>query len=989
MGLVLFFSDYSRSLASDYQNCELKEMNPFLKQVAEYTLQKFPSNLHRVCMVFPNRRAGVFYSEYLSQLIKKPVLSPRIVTINSLVSEFSDLKAADPLSLIFKLHRIFCQVTHKEETFDNFYFWGEMLVSDFDDVDKYLVQPADLFKNLASLKEIERLFDYLTDEQKEYIREFWGNIASIDHSENRDDFVSVWEVLLLIYEQFREELRQTGEGYEGMIYREMAEKINGGEFLDRPDDFYFFVGFNALNACERRLFSYMRDAGKAEFLWDYDSYYLNIPNHEAGLFLRENLKQFPLPVDFETESHFSDKEIEVIAVPSSTGQAQVVAQQLSQSYAENRKNGKENLDFDRTAVVLGEEDLLIPVLSAMPSVVDKVNITMGYPLKVTPVYGFIMELSALQKEVRLDTVGNPLFYYRNVLSVLQHRLVKEIAREDSDRLVDDMIRHNRTYLAPADLQKNPFLLLLFQYHESPLELSDYMLAVLKELFLRYPDKEGNDFGKESVYQLYLSVNRLSDELRKEVPGDNRRELLGRETWFRLLSRYLGRVNIPFEGEPVSGMQVMGILETRCLDFDTVFILSVSEGVMPASGGTHSFIPYQLRRGFGLPTMEQQDAMYAYYFYRLLQRAKRVVLLYNPVPTGITSGEMSRYIYQLRFDSKLNIREKSLGFDIAGQRNYPISIRKDKTMTKQMMEYFSHHKLSPSALNTYLDCGLKFYFHYVAGLEESQEVQADIDAAVFGKIFHFSMEHLYRPFVGKIIHREELTSMLKNDVILDRVLREAFKKEFFNQKESDLMREEDITGRNRLIFSILKKSIKQVLQQDVSLTPFEVISLETSYEIRYPLEVSNQKTELLLGGFIDRVDRVNGSIRIIDYKTGKDKLDFQDIASLFDAGQTLRRKAIFQIMLYGIIFGENFKKEQSIGAGIYQIRDVFGDAFNPLVHSRSIDTVNMADPQQSTEFKERLTPLLSEIFAEGTFFDQVDSSLNHCSYCPYAGICHRD
>ncbi|MDP4205288.1 MAG: PD-(D/E)XK nuclease family protein [Bacteroidota bacterium] len=968
-------------------------MKSFLKEVAAFSYNTYQDKLHRVCMVFPNRRAGIFYSKYLGQLTGKPLLSPRIVTINNLVSEFSSLKPADPLNLIFRLYRVFAEVAKSTEPFDTFYYWGEMLMNDFDDVDKYLVNPEDIFRNLASLKEIEQMFDYLTEEQKEHIRDFWGNIASIDQSVNRDGFVSIWEVLLTIYQKFREGLRNDGEAYEGMIYREMVDKINRNISLSDESEYYIFAGFNALNPCERRLFSYLRDTGKADFLWDFDQYYLDINGHEAGLFMRDNLKQFPMPGSFQLSSNFANKKIEVIAVPSSTGQAQVVAEQLSKNEpaVENTTEDQSEL-FDRTAIVLGEEDLLIPVLSALPSNVGNVNITMGYPLRVTPVYGFVMELVDLQRNARVDAEGKAEFYHQNILSVLQHRLIRETYRAESDEIVAGIIRHNRVYLVPEELHRNKLFSLLFVYHAEPVNLSDYLLAILKELFINLSEQptESDVIRKEYVYQIYLSVNRLADELNRELKHDGGEKGLSRETWFRLLARYLGGVTIPFEGEPVYGMQIMGILETRCLDFQTLYILSVNEGVMPRSGASHSFIPYQLRRGFGLPTMEQQDAMYAYYFYRLLQRAERVVLLYNPVPEGVTSGEMSRYIYQLKYDSKLDISEKSISFNIAGQQDKPVVIRKDQAMIDKLKERYASSQLSPSALNTYMDCSLKFYFHYVAGIKEKEDVLQEIDAAVFGKIFHNVLENLYKPFIGKTIQKADLEGVAKNDKMLDKFLSEAFDKEFFNlDTDQQQSQKGDIVGRNRLIFSIIKKSIKQILLKDASLSPFELVNLEGRYNMFYPVLADGKEFRIKLGGYIDRIDRVDGTLRIIDYKTGKDKLEFTDIASLFDAENNDRRKAVFQIMLYGLIYGTNFEKEKSIGAGIYQLRDVFGDSFDPIIKSKQLGKINMADKAQIEEFKNHLSTLLSEIFSVETVFDQVDVKKQKCSYCSYASICHRD
>ncbi|MCL3781519.1 PD-(D/E)XK nuclease family protein [Prolixibacteraceae bacterium JC049] len=957
-------------------------MNRFLEEVAKYIFTEHQENLHQVTLVFPNRRAGVFFKGYLQGLIEQPVLSPQITTINELVQNFSQLRKSDPLTLIVKLYGIYQQVTGSSESFDDFYYWAEMLIGDFDDLDKYLVKADDLFRNIADLKEIDEAFEYLSDDQKEFLRNFWGNIGKIKKSQNSTDFLELWEVLNEVYIQFKALLHNSGEAYEGMIYREMVNRLNAGEQIADSNNPIYFIGFNAINPCEKALFAHLKKIGIARFLWDYDDYYVNDNRHEAGMFMRENLKRFPAPENFSIASEFKkDKKIQLVVVPSKVGQTQALAYWMQQKGITAEKQ------FDKTAVVLGEENLLLQTLGALPDNYSHVNVTMGYPFSASPVCSLLNTLLELQKTVVGAETKQPKLGYRSVLAVLNHPLVRQIDDEGAIRLRDEILKHNKVYIAPQEVAKDAFWQSIFRVVNSSMDIGDYLLAALRKVFSQVTDGKTESIVQEYVYQAYVAINRFKDVVTEW--GDSVLDMskVKRETVFRIVDRYLGGISVPFEGEPLGGLQVMGILETRNLDFENVFMLSVNEGIMPSGGGAASFVPYQLRRAFGMPSVEQMDAMYAYYFYRTIQRAKNVFLFYNPVANGLNSGEMSRYIYQLKFESGIEVEEHTLLYDIEGAEQKEILIAKNEAMIDGLAQRFAKYPLSPSALNTYMECGMRFYFRYVAGLREPREVTQEIGPDVFGSILHTSLEELYKPMVGKQITVDTLDSVLKNNGQIDAVINKAFNQEYFNQQK-EVDKTPELVGRNRLIFRVIKKTIKEFVRQDKKIAPFQIKSLEENVVGRFPVHANDKQYQIQIGGFIDRLDYVDGKLRVIDYKSGSDKLDFSDVESLFNRDKMDRRKAAFQTLLYAQLVAQKYTEHNIIHPGIYQIRDVYSDEFNPLFKTKVDGWEQMGYNAVEGDFREGLNKLLTEIFDVRIAFAQVDEKKNKCGYCPYNAICHR-
>lgn len=944
-------------------------MKPFLEQVARYLYLKHGSNLHRLSVVFPSRRSSVFFNAYLNELIKSPIIGPETLTIDELVSQMSGMQISDQISLILHLHHIYTSETGHDENLDDFFFWGEILLNDFNDIDKYQLNANDLFQNITDLKEVETRFDYLSKEQKKAIESFWGNLGRAKGSVNREKFMDVWNKLPAIYHRFREELLARNVGYTGLVYRQLIEDRRDEKMEVEEAEQFIFVGFNALNRCEQKLFKQFHTSGKASFFWDYDERFLNDPAQEAGLFIRRNLLEFLAPNDFLLDEEQQQKQkISIVSVPGQVAQAQVV------NYKELYETDIKADHFDDTALVLSDESLLVPVISAAGARFKQINITMGYAMQNTPVYSLIALLIDLQKNKRkLD--GKMAFYHRPVLALLKYQL---IAGEETKPVVKEILSKNKIYVMQQDLAHTKLLSMIFSAKNDWQSCAAYLMDVLRALGSRFSSREDLPVNLEGeyLYQAYLSVQRLVDTLLEK-----HETTVSVSLFFRLLSQHLQRVSIPFEGEPLTGLQVMGFLETRVLDFKKVVLFSVNEGKMPKSTPVHSFIPYHLRKAFGLPAYEEHDAMYAYYFYRLLHRAEEVVLVYNSANDGMNSGEMSRYLFQLKYDSEIQPKEYYFDFNFKSSENPPITIQASPEHQQKLLDNYSEKRLSPSALNTYLDCKLKFYFRHIALIREADELLEEVDPRLFGNLFHYAMEILYQDFVGKEVTKEHLKAVLLDKPKIDRVIRAAFAREYYKDKD---LSEVKITGRNILIKDHLETYLQQLLRNDMAFAPFTVVALEGKYEAVFDVHLADGKRQVLLGGTIDRVDETDDGTRIIDYKTGRNMvLKFADVGQFYQREKHNRPKEIFQTLVYSEIFMRSTGKANLLPA-IYKIDEFFNDEFRPEIMQNG-NRLNYQDVADDFQFS--LNELLSEIFSADQVYDQTEDE-RKCLTCPYNVICRR-
>ena len=971
-------------------------MIPFLYQVASLFYSKYGAEVSRLAFVFPNRRTGLFFQKYLSEVSEKPLFSPTILTINDLFVQLSGKQTADRISMLFKLYDIYLDHSGSSETFDEFLYWGEMLLNDFDDIDKYMVDARMLFTNVTDLREIENDFSFLSPEQIAAIRTFWSSFYPKGDTPNQEQFLAVWQILYALYADLREALAAEGKGYEGIIFREVVELLEKNECCDLPYTKVVFVGLNALSVAEERFLSELQKRGIADFYWDYASPKVTDPDNKASYFVERNLRQFPSQLigngQLATDNEDGGKKkIEVIGIPSGIGQAKQVHSLLSELCKEDEMSAEEAL---RTAVILPDEHLLIPVLNAIPEQIRRINVTMGYPLAGTPVASLMEYILALQKNIRYVD-RRPVFYFRDVLPILNHRYVSTTSPEVVSDLVKDISENNKIYISYDDLNKTPLLSILFTPVTAVDAFSDYLIGVLQELNkavesgkwkvenidsdaeqLSTSDSQLstiNDIEQEFIFHYFATVNRM-----KEVMQEANVEMKI-DTYFRLLKRVTDTITIPFHGEPLSGLQIMGVLETRALDFDRLIILSMNEGIFPLRKAANSFIPYNLRRGFGLPTYEHQDSVWAYHFYRLIYRTSHVSLLYDTRSNGLQTGEVSRFVHQLHYHYEEPIRNKLVVYNVSSSKTPALQVAKTKEVMNRLAAFRrgGERAISASAVNTYLDCPLKFYFSVVEGIREEEEVSETIESNIFGSILHKVMEELYQPFCGKMVTADLLKAIRKDTPMLMGAVARAFAEIFF---KTDIVR--PLTGQNFLIGEMIRKYVEKVLERDAKLTPFRYIESEKKIKNLFPLA---DKSEIQLKGFIDRIDEVRDAVRIIDYKSGSGTTQFTSVEALFDKEDKDRAKAVMQVFMYAWMYGA-----KAIQPGIYYMRTLFSPSFDSGIYRRTdrFKTEQVLDfDNYRTDFENSLRNCLDEIFDTETPFRQTPNG-KACMYCPFKDICGK-
>lgn len=959
-------------------------MESFLKLVAADLYKHTEGNLAHTAVVFPNKRAGLFFNEYLAQESDSPIWSPAYVSISELFRSLSPWEVGDPVKLVCELYKIFQRETQSTETLDDFYFWGEMLISDFDDADKNKVDTDKLFSNLQDLRNIMDDYTFIDDEQEEAIRQFFQNFSIERRTALKERFISLWDVLGNIYKGFRESLASQNIAYEGMMYRHVIEHLDVDKL---PYEKYVFVGFNVLNKVEHTLFTQLKDVGKAVFYWDYDEFYMKenrqAVTHEAGEFIRRNLRDFPSPLSGELFKNLSKpKEVHYIASSTENAQARYLPQWIRNNLTTPEKE---------TAVVLCNEALLQPVLHSLPAEVKHVNITMGFPLSQTPVYSFLIALLELHTHGFNFKSGR--YTFQSVVTLLKHPYTRQLTGQ-AELLEKELTRNNRFYPLPGELGKDEFLTRLFTPLSGNLNLCIRLSETLQQVAGIYQANTSgtedtdafNQLYRESLFKAYTTINRFRTLIEED-------ELtVQSETFRRLLVKVLSATNIPFHGEPAIGMQVMGVLETRNLDFRHLVLLSVNEGQLPKSGGDSSFIPYNLRKAFGMTTIEHKIAVYAYYFYRLLQRAERITLMYNTSSDGLNRGEWSRFMLQFLIEWPHPITRQFLEAGQSPQGTSPITVEKTPDVMRRMQSLFDVRanpkaKFSPSALNYYLDCPLKFYYRYVAGLSAPDEVSAEIDSATFGSIFHYAAEHIYKDLTthGKVINKEALETLLRNEVKLQDYVDTAFKKLFFNVPQNE---KPEYNGVQLINSAVIARYLKQLLQNDLRYAPFTFIASEM--EVDEPIDIQTPKGVIKsrIGGIIDRMDSKDGTLRIVDYKTGGDADTPPHVESLFIPDKK-RSNYVFQTFLYAAIMCRK-QPTMKIAPALLYIHRAATETYSPVIQ--------MGEPRKpkeavedfskyEKEYRERLQGLLEEIFNPEKSFTQTEI-IEKCTYCDFKALCKR-
>lgn len=955
-------------------------MKTFLQEVAHDLHSKIGNDLSRTAIVFPNKRASLFFNEHLAGESDVPLWSPAYVSISELFQQLSQHKLGDPIRLVCELYKVFRQETKSEETLDDFYFWGELLISDFDDVDKNRVDADRLFSNLQELRNVMDDFDFLDPEQEAAIQQFFQNFSIEQRTVLKERFISLWDKLGDIYRHYRRNLESLGIAYEGMLYRNVIEQLDCDTLRY---DKYVFVGFNVLNKVEISFFTQLQEAGKALFYWDYDLFYTRMPQHrhEAGEFILRNLKLFPneLPETvFDSLRH--PKKVRYISAPTENAQARYLPQWVcSHAGGEEKEN----------AIVLCNESLLLPVLHSIPNEVKNVNITMGFPLAQTPVYSFISAALELQTGGYRAETGR--YSYEATQAMLKHPYTRQLSPQ-AEPLEQELTRDNRFYPLPSELQRDAFLTHLFTPCSGIRALCIYLMELLKEVSILYREEWEattdifNQLYRESLFKSYTLVNRLLNLIENDELD------IRTDTLKRLLNKILTAANIPFHGEPAIGMQVMGVLETRNLDFRNLVLLSLNEGQLPKAGGESSFIPYNLRKAFGMTTIEHKNAVYAYYFYRLIQRAENITLLYNTSSDGLNRGEWSRFMLQFLVEWPHDISREYLEAGQSPQSATEIRIKKTPEVLRRLCRTYSlNHNpeaiiLSPSALNAYLDCRLRFYFRYVARLKAPNEVSAEIDSALFGTIFHLAAELVYKELTvnGKEVRKEDIERLLRDDVRLQGYVDRAFKEEFFHVP---LDEQPEYNGVQLINSKVIASYLRQLLRNDAAYAPFEMIGMEEKVKETIEIQTEEGLLKLQIGGTIDRIDSKDNVLRIVDYKTGGSPKVPVDIEQLFTPAEG-RSNYIFQTFLYAAIMSR--KQSLQVAPALLYIHRAASESYSPVIE--------MGEPRKpripvnnfaffEDEFRQHLQALLEEIYNKEEPFTQTENS-KACEYCDFKALCKR-
>ncbi len=917
-------------------------MDGFLDQVAADLYGRYGDGVSSLHVLFPSRRASLFFGEALAGIIEKPLWQPTPITVGEIAAELSGLAVGDRLRLITELFRVYAEF-HPGESFDSFYFWGELLLGDFDSIDKYLVDADTLFSNLVDLHALDDRFDYLEPEQRAAIERFWGAFSSSNSPEQRD-FLTVWRTLGPVYHRFRERLRALGIAYEGMVYREAAERIRSGNAPQIPERHYVIAGFNALSRSEQTIFEHLRRGFKTDFYWDHDDYFTLDASQEAGRFMRDNLRRFP-PAGRLRGGHDNfrkSKTIRSVAAASDVLQCKYAGLALADiARRQGRPPGRE------TAVVLCDESLLEPLLWSMPPEVEGINVTMGYPLRLHPSYTFTERLIELQNRRR----GNS-FYHSDVEGLLHHPY---LAGGDSPPPpLPEFV-----YIGGARLRTTPLFERIFTPAGTEWRaLSDWLVEIISEV-AKLPRTDGGGERHTGFFALIIEhIHRLANSLEGcEVE-------LSTKTYAALLRRSLQGVTVPFEGEPLEGVQVMGILETRALDFENVIFLSAGDSTMPGSlVGAPSFIPYNLKAAYSLPTPEHHEGVWAYHFFRLVSRARRVDAVWSRTTDDRNSGQPSRYILQLDYESPHRVEKHTVSVDVNLSPDEPIVVEKTGKVAARLEEFICsgdcsqpepRRRLSPSLFFSYAECPLKFYFRGVARLRVEDGVSEEVDGALLGNILHRAMQLLYAPLVGMSDPRERIRALVSSPRVAEAV--EAAIRELYTWEEG--AGPEDWGGAIILAHKTVTDYIDRcILPFDASWPggfTIEALEKEVSGEVEFA------SGTVLFAGIADRIDRLpGGALRVVDYKTGNPK----------NNASALLQMGLYAMMLSG---GDG---SQNVEPVLYYVRDMSKPGYMP------------PPVRQGADFEEELRASLAELFDRAVPFTQTPDTKT-CQWCDFRTICRR-
>ena len=975
--------------------------HPFLWHVANNLLSRYGHDLSDLTLVFPNKRASLFFNEHLASLSQHPVWSPSYTTISDLFRRHSPYTVPDDIKLICDLHRSFCETTGSSETLDQFYGWGTVLLSDFDDIDKSMANAHGLFANLSDLHFYDSS-DYLTDEQRKVLEHFFKDFNEHHNSKLRDKFLHLWSRLEAVYDDFNKRLRQQGLAYEGALCREVVER----EEVDYGACTYVFVGFNALQEVEQQLFGKLQSSGQAEFFWDFDRYYMDSKasgiEHEAGTTIKAMLRHFPNQLDNSDDSIYGNmdtaKHITFAGAPTDSVQARYVGEWLSAP--ERTKPG------ERSAVVMCNESLLPTVIHSIPDTAGEVNVTTGYPLMHTAAASLITLLTDM---AYFGRSGHDKYRQKFVVAVLRHPFSDYISPL-SPQLCRQLTENHRYFPSREEMSLDEGLSLLFSDLSSSTDGTEYdalrrvnewLLDILRRVAIE-AKKSGDDspLTHESLFRAYTLVNRLDGLI---VSGDL---VVSDQTLQRLTVQLMQQSSIPFHGEPAEGVQIMGVLETRNLDFDHVLLLSCNEGNMPKGIDSPSFIPQSLRKAFGLSSIDTKAGIYSYYFFRMLQRARDITIMYVNAADDKNTGEKSRFMLQLMVESSHKIELKSL---ISAQQP---AIRERTPVVKSqaiMRRMEAKDYIAPTSINRYLRCQLQYFYNAVAGIKEPDAAEDEIDNRLFGDIFHDASQFIYDELTGtdrsnlsssevfsvgaKEVTKSQIEHALKDSTIIEHALDKAFLIHLF--KTTDMKAAPAYNGLQIINRRVLKHYLRQLLEIDRKIAPFKIIGLEGDVFTTLDVTTSQGTRQVRIGGRIDRLDEVtmpDGSrrIRVVDYKTGyRNTGAFAGVDDIFAPENISKHSGYYlQAMLYSMIVSRSRKVNPEglpVSPALLFIQRAGAEDYNPILHFKDGEISDMR--QYNEDFERNLSALVSQILEpEEPFSPTADRKT--CTHCPYNKLCGR-
>ena len=955
-------------------------MIPFLKQVADHYYNIGEAD--KCCFIFPNRRSLVFFTRHLCQAVKdsdvlsRPIVAPEMLTINDFFHKVGGMHSVERVRLLIELYDCYKECNPKAETLDEFIFWGDVILSDFNDVDKYLVDPKQLFANISDLKKIQDTYTYLTDTQRKAIEAFVSHFSDLSgrltvdlDSEDPDvkgKFLMIWNILYDLYELFNTRLREKGMAYEGMVYRQLAQRLKTESVEDVFNDVwqgdvkFVFVGLNALNECEKMLLRKLRDAGRAEFCWDYSGKIISDPKNRSSFFMAENVVEFPQAAVWDRDG-LTIPEINVVSVPSSTGQAKRLPDVL------NGIGSRTVAGLTECAIVLPDETLLSSVLNSIPDEVEDINVTMGLPMTGSILYSMMSDIAAIQLHT-VNRKGKWYFYHKQVWDLFANDLFRKASDEKTLEIISKVKSDAAYYISQDVLSGTPLLDAVFrpviadQKLQSASQIKDfaeYQKQVLTAVVSSVTEDVGMNLELEYAKEYYKCVNVLKGIDLEVLPV----------TYVRLLNQLLSAVSVPFRGEPLKGLQIMGPLETRALDFRNLVILSANEGVFPRRNVSSSFVPPELRKGFGLPTYEYQDAVWAYYFYRMISRAEKVWMFTDTRTEGLKSGEESRYIKQLEYHFNIPLNRYVVRFD-----KMKTAKVEDIVKTLDDVRKIKETVLSATTVQNYLACPAKFYYGTVKELKAEEEVAESLDYGMFGTVYHETMRSLYasdrmtaKDIQSWLGREDEIKSKIK-ELIID---------------ELNLM---EVSGRNLVVTDVILKYVMKTLQRDLELLEKEGVDFFEilGREVKVSGEFKGQKFK----GFIDRLDSFHpGQVRVVDYKTGKVLDDDEKInddnalaiaEDIFAEDIKERPKIALQFFIYDMLVQNHpLARGKQLFNCVYSTARLFKEP--PLNVPRNEMFFNAVS--------ERLENTLKEMYSLEVPFRRTNDE-KVCEYCDFKMICGR-